>query len=191
MRAFGRMSLNEPKLGQRLALLALLLGGCRSLDKFDTSGQSAFCGDLVGAQLFQDGFVPDNTRPDLRLGLELDTGALATRPGTLTSNDAATGLCSGNGDPLFRDAPLRAIEQVFHDDLSQAEFGEGHQHDFFAWVDSTCQGTMVAVVSLLTNGEVEVRLMKPAADPPEDASASERPGFAKFYLKKNDKGCGF
>ena len=191
MRAFGRMSLTGPKLVQRLALLALLLGGCRSLDKFDTSGQSAFCGKIGRAELFQDGFIPDNTRPKLRLKLELDIGELATHPGTLTSDDEAIGLCSANGDPLFRNAPLRAIEQLFHDDLSQAEFGEGHQHDFFAWVDSTCQGTMVAVVSLLTNGDVEVRLMKPAADPPPNASADERPGFAKFYLEKNDEGCGF
>jgi len=185
------MPLTAPKLVPPLALLALVLGGCRSLDKFDTSGQSALCGDLVGAELFQDGFVPDNTRPNLRLSLELDIDQLATLPGTLTSDDGATGLCSANGDPLFRNAPLRAIDQIFHDDLSQAEFGEGHQHDFFAWVDSTCQGTMVAVVSLLTNGAVEVRLMKPAPAPPADASAGERPGFAKFYLKKNDKGCGF
>jgi hypothetical protein len=185
------MPLTAPKLVQPLAFFALFLGGCRSLDKFDTSGASAFCGELVGAELFQDGFVPDNTRPNLNLHLELDIGALATRPGTLTSDDGATGLCSGNGDPLFRGAPLRAIEPLFHDDLSQAEFGEGHQHDFFAWVDSTCQGTMVAVVSLLTNGAVEVRLMKPAPEPPADASADQRPGFAKFYLTKNDKGCGF
>jgi len=185
------MPLTAPKLVQPLALLALLLAGCRSLDKFDTSGQSAFCGDLVGAELFQDGFIPENTPPSLRLNLELDIDQLATRPGTLTSEFVATGLCSENGDPLFRNAPLRAIDQIFHDDLSQAEFGEGHQHDFFAWVDSTCQGTMVAVVSLLTNGAVEVRLMKPAPEPPAEASASERPGFAKFYLKKNAKGCGF
>jgi hypothetical protein len=185
------MPLTAPKLVQPLALLVLFLGGCRSLDKFDTSGQSAFCGDIPRAQLFQDGFVPDNTRPKLRLSLKLAIDQLATRPGTLTSDDGATGLCSENGDPLFRNAPLRAIEPLFHDDLSQAEFGEGHQHDFFAWVDSTCQGTMVAVVSLLTNGEVEVRLMKPAAEPPADAGAGERPGFAKFTLSKNANGCGF
>jgi hypothetical protein len=80
---------------------------------------------------------------------------------------------------------------MFHDDLSQAEFGDGHQHDFFAWVDSSCQGTMVAVVSLLTNGAVEVRLLKPAADPPQKATAEERPGFAKFSLNRKEKGCGY
>lgn len=171
--------------------LALAFGGCRSLDRFDTPGESAYCGKIVGAELFQDAFIPDNMPPSLKLHLELDTAKLATRPGTLTSDDEKTGLCSGQGDPLFRDAPLRAIEEIFHDDLSQAEFGEGHQHDFFAWVDSTCQGTMVAVVSMLTNGSVEVRLLKPAAAATEDAPADQRAGFAKFYLRKNEKGCGF
>jgi hypothetical protein len=186
------MPLTASKLVLPLSALALSLGGCRSLERFDTAGEAAYCGSIVGAQLFQDGFVPDNTPPSLSLHLELDIDSLATRPGTLTSNDGATGLCSANGNqPLFRNAPLRAIEQLFHDDLSQAEFGEGHQHDFFAWVDSTCQGTMVAVVSLLTNGAVEVRLLKPAPESAPDASASERPGFAKFYLKRNDKGCSF
>lgn len=174
-----------------LGAAALAVMGCRSLDRFDTSGEAAYCGNIVGAQLFQDGFIPENTPPSLSLVLELDTDHLTTRPGTLTSNDQTTGLCRATGEPLFRNAPLRAITETFHDDLSQAEFGEGHQHDFFAWVDSTCQGTMVAVVSLLTNGAVEVRLMKPAALPPEGAPASERPGFAKFYLRKEADGCDY
>jgi hypothetical protein len=176
------------------ALIAVALAGvgCRSLDRFDTSGQAAYCGSIVGTKgLFQDGFVPDNTPPALQLHLELDVDALTTRPGTLRTNDQTFGLCRADGQPLFLDAPLRAIEEIFHDDLSQMEFGEGHQHDFVAWVDSSCQGTMVAFVSLLTNGEVEVRLMKPAADPPSGASAAERPGFAKFSMRKSNEGCDF
>jgi len=174
-----------------LAAAVLFASGCRSLDGFDTKGESAYCGSIVGSEPFQDGFIPDNTRPRLRLHLELDIDHLATNPGTLTSDDDQVGLCSAKGEPLFRNSRLRAIEPMFHDALSQAEFGDGHQHDFFAWVDSTCQGTMVAVVSLLTNGAVEVRLLKPAADPPDTASAQERPGFAKFYLTRKGSGCGY
>jgi hypothetical protein len=183
-----------PVTGRRLVApltaAALFVGGCRSLDRFDTKGDSAYCGNIVG-HIFQDGFIPENTRPRLRLHLELDVDNLSTYPGTLTSNDAEFGLCSATDAPLFMNARLRAIEEIFHDALSQAEFGDGHQHDFFAWVDSTCQGTMLAVVSLLTNGSVEVRLLKPAADPPEGASAGERPGFAKFSLDRQASGCGY
>ena len=97
--------------------------------------------------------------PSLSLRLDLDMSSLTTRPGVLTSNDRATGFCSNKGRPLFEEASLRAIPQISNDALSQAEFGEGHDHDFFAWVDSTCQGTMLAVISLLKNDAVEVRLL--------------------------------
>lgn len=175
--------------------LALLVvggaGGCRSLERFDTPGASAYCGSIVGAPLFHAGFIPTGVPPSLGLRLELDTAALSTRPGTLSSNDVQNGFCSGDGKPLFQNASLRAIPEMFHDSLSQIEFGEGHEQDFFAWVDSSCQGTMLAVTSLLTNGAVEIRLMKPAADPPPNAGPEQQPGFALFYLEKSEQGCGF
>jgi len=182
--------LNRRLLLVPLFALSLALCGCRSLDRFDTSGEPAYCGKIVGARLFQEGFIPSSTPPSLHLHLELDVDHLTTRPGTLTSDDEK-GLCSGKGGVLFQEAPLRAIEATFHDVISQADFGNGHQHDFFAWVDSTCQGTMLAVVSLLTNGSVEVRLFKPAPDPPPDAGADEKPGFALFYLRRSETGCEF
>ena len=180
--------------GSRLcafAALALAAGsalGCRSLERYDTTGTAAYCGSL-GAPTFQEGFLPDGVPPGLAMSLKLTTANLASQPGTLSSDDAATGFCSGDGRALFEEAPLRAIPEMFHDSLSQLEFGEGHVQDFFAWVDSSCQGTMLSVVSLLTNGSVEVRLLKPAANPPDDAAAELRPGFALFYMRRSEEGC--
>jgi len=178
-----------------LSLLASIAGiallGCRSLERFDTKPPTAYCGALVGAPLFHEGFVPIGAPPSLSLRLELDMNSLTSRPGTLTSNDRTTGFCSDKGRPLFEGASLRAIPQLTNDALSQAEFGEGHDLDFFAWVDSTCQGTMLAVVSLLKNGDVEVRLLKPAPDPPPSAGPEKQPGFALFYLQRHEAGCSF
>jgi hypothetical protein len=182
-----------------LALVALLaLASCRNLDRFDTGEKGAYCGDLVSGPSFHDGFVPDEAPALLRLGMTLDTSKLstysdnkATQPGFVTSNDRASGLCSERGQALFENAPLRSIPQADHDSIASMSFGEGHDMDFFAWVDSTCQGTMLAVVSLLRKGDVELRLFKPAPIPSEDADAARRPGFALFYLHKNDEGCGF
>jgi hypothetical protein len=174
-----------------VVLAGACLFGCRSLERYDTEGTSAYCGSIVGPTVFQDGFVPDGQPPGLGLSLKLATSTLSTRPGTLSSNDAETGFCREEGRALFENAPLRAIPEMFHDSLSQLEFGEGHVQDFFAWVDSSCQGTMLAVVSLLTNGAVEMRLMKPAAEPPPNAGADQQPGFALFYMEKSDTGCGF
>ena len=81
-----------------LALSVLLLTlSCRNLDRFDTKGKAAFCGQLVKAPDFHDGFVPDG-QPDvlLTMKLTLDTSQLssfsadkATQIGALTSDDAS------------------------------------------------------------------------------------------------------
>jgi len=175
---------------------------CHSLDRFDSKNGTAFCGQLVKAPGFYDGFVPDG-QPKLLLSMKLtlDTSQLSsftedksTILGRLSSNDAALGLCSPNGQALFESSPLRGIPQVDHDSISTLTFGEGHDEDFFAWTDSTCQGTMLAVVSLLRKGDVELRLFKPAPLPLPSAGPDQRPGFALFYLTRNehdDKGCGF
>ena len=190
----------------KLAVLAITLGGalatlsCRDLDRFDTPGNAAFCGELVSGPSFHDGFVATGTPGVLlKMKLKLDTSQLSTFsenkmaiPGVLTSNDARTGLCSENGEALFQSSPVRAIPQVDHDAISTLSFGEGHDEDFFAFTDSTCQGTMLAVVSLLRNGDVELRLYKPAPLPAPDAGPEKRPGFALFYLRRSDdERCGF
>lgn len=182
-----------------LLLLAALstLFGCRSTDRFNTTGEAAYCGDIVYAPAFTDGFLVDNEPPRLRMQLTLDISQLhassegTTLLGALSSNDAETGLCSEQDDALFDRAPLRAIPQVDNDAIASLSFGEGHDEDFFAWVDSTCLGTMLALVSLLRNGDVELRLFKPALLPAADATAKDRPGFALFSLKRNESGCEF
>jgi hypothetical protein len=174
-----------------MALAGAGLTGCPSLDRFNTEPPAAYCGAIVGGPSFHSGFIQTGAPPSLELSLQLDTSALTTRPGSLSSNDGATGFCAPA--PLFDQAPLRAIPEMLHDLLSQADLGQGHEHIFFSWVDSTCQGTMLAVVSFLTNGDVEVRLLKPGPDlpPVADPDQSKGPGFALFYMTRRDTGCGF
>jgi len=159
-------------------LAGLALGSCHKLDGFDTRPGEAYCGAIVGKP-FQAGFLPENQPPELAVALTLDTSKLTSEPGILSSNTA--GLCGDQ--PLFQDAPLRAIPEVDRDAISTLSFGDGHEHDFFAWVDSTCQGTMLAVVSLMKNNQVELRLFKPARLPPSGAPPAEQPGFAVFHLQ--------
>lgn len=172
-------------------LLALSSLGCRDLSRFDTKGNEAYCGAMVSSPLFQEGFLPAGEPPRLRVRLTLDTAHLTTRPGELSTDDADRGLCSAEGRPLIDRAPLRAIEELSHDALSGLEFGDGREHNFLAWVDSTCQGTLLAVVSLMSDGKVELRLLKPAALPPPDAPPHRKPGFALFKLARENEGCGY
>src|SRR6188768_2941036 len=149
-----------------LALCATAALSCGDLEGFTSKRGEAYCGTL-GLALFQEGFMEKGSEEKLGLALVLDMDKLNSEPGRLTSNDPH-GLCGTADAPqvLFQDAPLRAIPILQHDVLSALTFGEGHDHDFFAWVDSSCQGTMLAVVSLMKNNYVELRLFKPAPKPP-------------------------
>jgi hypothetical protein len=183
------------RLGALLGACALL--GCNSLDRFDTKGKAAYCGSLVASPTFEEGLLPKGRPRSLQLGLRLDIGALTSRAdepvevGLLSSDDRARGLCSAQGRPLFEDAPLRSMPVLDHDLLSTLEFGSGRDYSFFAWVDSTCQQTLLALVSLMRNEDVEIRLFKPAALPAPGAGPELQPGFGLFTLRRQRMGCGF
>src|SRR5690606_2358263 len=135
-----------------LACLSLTLG-CSDLSKFELDTGEAYCGRMVSAPLFHAGFVPDGSPPAMRLKLHLDVDRLTTLPGRITTDDETRGLCKDAGGSLFDHAQLRAIPQVLHDPISMLKFGDGREHSFFAYADSTCQGTMLAVVSLMQSGD--------------------------------------
>ncbi len=163
-----------------LLVCALVLGGCHDLDRFDTSNGGAYCGSIVTAPFIRDTSYP----PNMRMQLHLDTSTLTTTPGDITTEDT---LCGAQ--PLFKDAQMRALSEVESDPLGQMQFGEGREQNLFAWVDTTCHGTVLAIVSLMQNDDVEVRLLKPESAPP----AGEKPhsGFAVFQLKRHKNDCGF
>lgn len=171
----------------RAACLAAALTaslGCSTLDRFDTKEGEAYCGNVVTGQDFKDQFAPD-----LQLAMTLDTDQLQSVPGTLTTNVTEEYGCSPQ--PLLHSAPMRITEPMLHDPLSTFDFGTGRDHNFMAWVESACQGPMLAVVSLLRNDDVEVRLMKPPV-PAATAGAEPTPGgFALFPMKRHKSGCGF
>lgn len=175
-----------------------LLAGCSSLDRFDTKGSdAAYCGSLVARPPFADGLLPSSHPPSLILRMTLDVSALMSRGSEaievarLSTDDRSSGLCKDGGTALFEDAMLRTIPTLDHDPLSALEFATGRDYNFFGWVDSSCQGTMLAVVSLMRNDDVEVRLLKPAAFVQPGAPPENSPGFGMFYLHRDSAGCPF
>jgi len=177
----------------RTALLIALLGiasfGCHDLERFDTHGDEAYCGELVGAP-FNEGFLPENANPPvIGMSLTFDIRGLASSPGVVTTDDAAQGPCAPA--PLFEETRLRSISEAFHDPVSQLEFGDGREQNILVWADSTCRGTLVGVLSLMRDDSIEVRLFKPAAEPSRDTPRADRPGFAQWKLTRHHKGCGF
>jgi hypothetical protein len=137
----------------RAALLivsvAALAPACKDVSSFATRPGESYCGSVV-----QGPFVRAGLSPAVQMRLKLDTGALSTAPGSLSTSDN-----------LFKDAPLRAIPQVFHDPLSTLQFGEGRQRNLLYVVDPTEPAgapSVFAVLSLMENGDVEVRLLRGA-----------------------------
>ncbi len=173
-----------------LCVIGLALLGCTNLDRFETRAGEEYCGGLESVGFGSSGMAADDASSRaLQLGLTLDISKVASRPGVLRSNDHLTGLCAKRA--TFEKVPLRVIEPLLSDRLSTIQIAEDHEQEIFSWVDSSCLGTMVAIVSLLKNNDVEVRLMRPAPEPTASTAASARPGYGVFLLRKQPKACSF
>lgn len=163
--------------------------GCQSLDRFDTKSGAAYCGSIESSQFIWTPPTQGGFDRRLRMRLELDTGAADVggtgRPGKITTDDTDLGPCAPSS--TFAATPLRVMPEVAHDSLSLMTFEDGQVRNIVAWVDSTCRGTMLAIVSLYSSDHVDVRLLKPGA-----ASATNpQDAFALFPLDRREAGCGF
>jgi hypothetical protein len=118
--------------------------------------------------------------PGLGLRLTLDVAQLDSAPGSLHSNDASSGPCAPA--PTFDRAPLQVTRELMADPLSLLELGPGREHNFVAWVDTTCQGSALSIVSLMHSGDVEVRLLSRAASDDGDSAGH----FGVFQLERSD-----
>jgi hypothetical protein len=174
-----------------VSLLGLLLGllpaGCKNLDRFDTQKGESFCGSLSAANY---GFEYWTGRTEeLKVALTLDTSKLDGVPGRLRSNDADFGPCSPHA--IFEDVPIRVVRKALGDRIAEIRLGDDHEEEVLAFVDSTCSGSMVAIISLVQDGSAELRLLRPA--PEIDTPVTAQPRFGVFGLAKvkDDESCDF
>lgn len=151
---------------------------CTDVSRFDTGRDDAYCGTIVGATFVRHGFTRQ-----IQAELHVDTRSLQSTPGTLTSHrDNAP--CEGK--PLFDDAPLTAPIKLEADALSQIEFGGDREMNWLSWVHSSCGDAYLAVVSLMHDDSVELRLLRPPGTP----NAPESGALGVFALERSSKGCG-
>jgi hypothetical protein len=167
----------------RFLACAVVALGCQSLDRFDTKGNAAYCGQVVDSKFVLTPSSQGGFDRQLRMKLKLDTTQLSSNPGSVTTYDADGGPC--NGAPTFDDAELVVTTEIQNDPLSTMVFDDGQVQNIVAWVDSTCRGKMLSIVSLYKSNRVEVRLLKPGT------SATNRDAFALFRLDRSEHGCMF
>ncbi len=183
----------RPSLWVSLALA--VLGACDDLGEFRAVGDQVFRGRVVGqdetdcvagepCSFIRRGFVEGTTAE-----LEFDPARADSAPGSLTTLDETCG-------PTFAATPLQPIPALFHDQLSLYDFpGEARlQNYIFALrpVTGPLAGRdALAFVSLLRNGDVELRVLSGAGrqDCSRDADCSrylagECDYFGVFRLKR-------
>jgi hypothetical protein len=165
---------------RRVLAILMLLPACDGIARFDNTDGSAFCGNIVGG-----GFVRQEFDRRARLQLQLDTDSLDRFPGTITLDDGAEPRCGE--ERLFEQARLRISRKLQADPLSVLQFGDERELNLLTWVDSNCDGTYMAVISLMRNDDVEVRLMRSRVG--EDGE--EAGPFGVFRLRKNKDECGY
>lgn len=162
----------------RLAFLALALGACGDLERYEGS----FSGQVVGGPRDQS-FIRRGFPPDARLVLDFHPGAAATQPGTITTE----------GTDLFDHAALQPIAPLAHDLLSQYDFPEGRVASFIftSLIDGgEFRGQWATVfVSLLQDGAIEVRVLYGRLSGSDTGQGETPPGFfGLFQLRKERAG---
>lgn len=163
----------------------------QELDQWATTGAGEYCGGIV---TLPDVYTPpahDGFAPNLKMAMTFDPGGFEISPGTLTSSDADDPKAPCAPSPTFDKAPLRLIDKLQHDPLSTFTFGIGRTYNFMAWVTSTCRGSMLAAVSLMSDGTVELRLIKDISPDPSPNVTDPRAGFGLFPMALAGDGCGF
>lgn len=158
-----------------LALVVLTMTACRDIDQFTTTPGDRYEGAIVDAS-----FVRSGIASGVRLCLSLDVNHLQDSPGVLRTSDGR-----------FRNEPLRPIPQLWHDPISTLSFGDGRLRNL-VYVASSMQKDWFVVVSLMSSGDVEVRLLRGAPKVPgADAAPDEEPGFGVFSLRREKGPCSF
>lgn len=182
-------------LGVAVGVTCATCTGCRNLSGFSTNGDS-FVGAVVNADFVRAG-VAANTQLCLTLDADHFQGQDGVVPGDVSTDDGR-----------FHLSPLRPIPQIWSDPLSTLTFGEGRLKNLVYVVAATTPfadlggNDVLAVVSLMQSGGVEVRLLRGApslaADagaPPgaDDASTASNGSnvFAIFALSRQKGPCSF
>jgi hypothetical protein len=175
-----------------VVVLAGVATGCRDLSRFSTGGDR-FEGTVVAGA-----FVRSGVAVGTKMCLTLDTDHLQDAPGAISSDDGR-----------FASTPLRPIPQLWQDPLSTFSFGEGREKNLLyvaspTDADGGDAGDLYVVVSLMTSGGVEVRLLRGAppapvasvdagdaadAGPPPDSATPNV--FAVFTLGREPGPCDF
>jgi hypothetical protein len=136
-----------------IGAVCLLFGGCDGLNDFSTEAGECYEGDIIDAEFVRSG----SFEAGVTLSLSLDVAALdeaETEGAWLTTNDG-----------LFIQAPVKQMRALSLDQLSLLSFPNGRVKSYLAYAPDINGILVNVIISLMENGDVEVRLFRPDPDP--------------------------
>ena len=169
---FVAPSVRQAAFPRALAVALAVVGcGCENVDRYST-GTGSLEGTVEPSGLVRAGFVHDAV-----VCLELDTARLQSSPGTLSSRDGR-----------FAKTPLRPIPALASDALSNLSFADGQVRNLlFAVRDgAAAPRDALAIVSLLDDGRVELRVLEGAP-----GAEGAEPLYGVFPLERKATRCSY
>lgn len=166
-----------------VGLMAVALG-CSDLDDFRTDGNEVFRGQIAGSEISESG---DSEPPFIRSGfpsytemdLRFDPHLVDTEPGAITTRDTVD-----QSDGHFGNTALEPIRPLAHDPLTQYTFpggGRVRNYIFGAHIADEPRSALV-FISLMEDGDIEVRVIAPSATSAQGEAIEEL--FGVFRLKR-------
>jgi hypothetical protein len=166
---------------------SFLIAGCNADDgAFSTARGQSYCGAVTLGRAFREGLGP---RVQMRLQLDVEALDAGESPGRVWAWEAATQVTPERS--LLDGVPLEPIGPLAHDALGDLDFGEGRERNGLFAVrpaNPDVEG-MIAVLSLRSDGLVEIRLLR-AGLRGEGAPEERSPVFGMFLLERRRGDCG-
>jgi len=159
-----------------LLVAAVLCASCMDVGSFTTHPGECYRGQIVSASFVRTGFEEGTV-----LSLTFDTSALADGRGV-------AGVM-WTSDGRFTASSLRQMEELAHDSLSQFQFPGGRVRNYLLNVVPADGVPAIVVISLMENGLVEGRILRPAMQicaPGDDDCASPESYDAMFGVFRLD-----
>ncbi len=140
---------------------------CDNLSDYSTPPGSCYFGKIIDADFLRSGSFEANVV--LTMSLDVD----------ILSKGNQIGAVISTSDNFFSDAPVRQMTEVTRDSLSMMELPGGRVKSYLAYAPNNSGQIVNVIISLVENGNVEVRIFQPSL-------ISENSIFGVFRLERDE-----
>lgn len=134
-------------------LLFCMVGtACDSISDYSTKENTCYAGSIIDADFVRLGAFDAGVK--MKMSLDVDALAKGNRTGAVITTD----------DGLFSDSPVKQMLELTRDSLSLLYFPGGRNRNYLAYAPDKDGNVANVVISLMENGDVEVRIFRATVD---------------------------